>query len=209
VKSAMCAVAAVLLTAGAVDAKITAEFVLVEASAQTVDANADPFPVDKYELQVTSDNSNPITVIGQDATNGLKLVANAVPFVNNPNGNETWKSTTDFAVQFNFLLPGTWFVTPQAPPDIKVDAVDDANELSVTSFGVTSGAIIPADASDHPIAVISVPVGTPLNISNWGNDVAAISGSLGQVDTITYIPEPASVALLGLGGLTLLRRRRA
>jgi hypothetical protein len=31
---------------------------------------------------------------------------------------------------------------------------------------------------------------------------------VGSFDNLSYVPEPASLALLGLGGLAVLRRRR-
>jgi hypothetical protein len=41
----------------------------------------------------------------------------------------------------------------------------------------------------------------------YGSDYNAAEGDLGDL-TIYTVPEPATVALLGLGGLLLLRRRR-
>lgn len=204
-KSAMCAVAAVLLTAGAVDAKITAEFVQTQANV-TSEASGQ---IDVYELQVTGNNADPITGIGKNVSDQLKIVGTLLNDTTTLGGDleKTFKDNTGLTV-FNNPVADTFFVTPQAPPAVLPVSVDTNSELSGI-FGVVSGAIIPPNPVDYAIAVISVPVGTPLNISNWGNDVPAISGSLEQVDTITYIPEPASVALLGLGGLALLRRRRA
>jgi len=52
--------------------------------------------------------------------------------------------------------------------------------------------------------LFSVPAGTPVGLDTFVSG----GGTTGSVLTpITVIPEPASIALLGLGGLALLRRK--
>jgi hypothetical protein len=59
-------------------------------------------------------------------------------------------------------------------------------------------------------ARVANPLGRPIvatAATEWGNgvDVAALGGSI----TVMQIPEPMTMSLLGLGGLALIRRRRA
>ena len=197
------AVLAILAMAGAANAAIEAEFVKTQTNVASFGAGN----IDVWELKINSDNPLNIDTLGQDATNGLKLVG--TNFLNNALLGKTW-SNIPALTNIGSLVEDSFIVSPdQAPPAVVVGAVDTANELSVTAYGVVGGAAIPALASEYTLALISVPTGTPdLGAANWAQDVVAISGG-NAVDTIIYVPEPATMALLGLGGLAVLRRRRA
>ncbi len=64
------------------------------------------------------------------------------------------------------------------------------------SLAFTGLALTGVDVSSGPIANMAIP---------W---VADFASNGGQGGNITFIPAPASLALLGLGGLVALRRRR-
>jgi hypothetical protein len=93
----------------------------------------------------------------------------------------------------------------------------DANTASVEFQDVSETGPVTFIGATTTLAFLGSPTFTPnflgVRISNTGvqGGNGGGNGELapgGIVDNVSYIPEPASMALLGLGGLMMLRRRR-
>ncbi len=74
--------------------------------------------------------------------------------------------------------------------------LDDEENTAIASDALP----LALDLADFELAVIALSFADPVNPS----DFRAVGVEL---DTLTFIPEPATAALLGLGGLVVLRRR--
>ncbi|MEX2671051.1 MAG: PEP-CTERM sorting domain-containing protein [Phycisphaeraceae bacterium] len=76
------------------------------------------------------------------------------------------------------------------------------------------GSEVPLNAAGGFDTVINPDTGLRIGASNNGDNVVRgfdgiiRSASISEFQEVTVIPEPASMALLGIGGLALLRRRR-
>ena len=108
--------------------------------------------------------------------------------------------------------------------DDDLNSIDNSLELSVTSNGVTSSQFIsiPAnnsltnDADEPPTFVDFVDFGgvdfTAVDALELAFDFASNPGTdfaLAGIEAVNAIPEPGSLAVLSLGSLVLLRRRRS
>lgn len=101
---------------------------------------------------------------------------------------------------------GTGVVTfvGAAPGALLGAPVNSADPFSPFTFtnGGTAGGLVLELFSQNTSTFVLPPFGNPINMMN-------ANGSLGPLTfEIVYVPAPASAALLGLGGLAAIRRRR-
>ena len=76
----------------------------------------------------------------------------------------------------------------------------DADTLTVAYTDLAGGGI---SGVAGPYAIPS-----DLDIEMWGGHSNSANGNIGNFALMPFVPEPSSLSLLGLGGLTMLRRRR-
>ncbi len=124
------------------------------------------------------------------------------PIYDFPGSADPLLANTPFAAAPNSL---TLFTT--LPGDANLDlTVEDADlSLLLTNFGMTGASWIDGDftgdrrVNDDDLSLL---------LTNFGNAVTIGQQPVLGVSTLSTIPEPATLAILSVGGLLLARRRR-
>jgi hypothetical protein len=160
-----------------------------------------------------------------ELASGSTITAFGVEIINNTGGTltgvnlagfrEQWRSSTSSSgtpntLTFGYAVSGGSATSTNYLTDATLTgfaSLDLVGEAPVASNGATDGNTLRAAVSGS--LPVSIPNGGSLfirwtDVNDQGNDAA-----LGLDDlTITPVPEPASLALLVLGGVAALRRRR-
>ncbi len=103
------------------------------------------------------------------------------------------------------LDPGQGWV--EYDPDPLREPVHDViiDEVGYDWSGLDGGSYLPHQFSPtHQYMLTYVGAGVPIELRIYDTQYSDNSGSL----TVTIVPEPATISVLALGGLTLLRRSR-
>ena len=126
-------------------------------------------------------------------------------------------STTGFVSSYFALI------APASLPDgsLGTPIADLTGETLFSVIQTYSDATLGDGYAMTPATMGNIPAGTwytmtytqnlanyPVVITLYGDDGTGAPDAGNEIDMVTVIPEPATIALLGLGGLLLRRRRR-
>lgn len=196
---------AILAIAGAANAGVTGEFYVIEENVNSASGTSG-IVIDVWGFKVQNNSGHAITNLGLNESENIEFTG---PFLQDGGKFNSSLPLEDHAfagfgtIALDAKVADTFFVGESLQV---VFGFEDSSSLSADSIGMIPYWI--ADGSTETIAVFSVADGTVLGADNFVR-ATAVAGSE-EVGAVTYVPEPATMAVLGLGGVAaLIRRRRA
>jgi len=199
--------------AGVANAEVLGQFVF-QGTQTGIDATATEFTFDTYTFDVTNNTSRSIDTFGIDATDNISFTGNFLQA-----GGATDRPVPAllpdplaglFGLPGDALQDDTFFIADDeggAGTKVVLGIIDSATELTASAVASTGNIIAPGET--RSIAFFSVEPGTVPTGGFGAPAIGLVNGQRQILARIEEIPEPSSLALLGLGGFALIRRRRA
>ncbi len=132
-------------------------------------------------------------------------------------GNDNPTGIELFDAGGNFLGPLSIVVAGSMVWDAGTELNDEMEAAFINQTGAGNGTVTNDGVAPHPgfIGSLGNPGGTPIILGGTTAAGTLVDSTLGdftqpghQIALISIVPEPATVALVGVGGLILARRRR-
>jgi hypothetical protein len=137
-------------------------------------------------------------------------------------GVDLWSKTSGVPKwRYNVYNNNGWFILGDSNGHIGMDFDIPASEVSMDLMAMSSAQFWVFDENDSPISGVTSIV---LGFNVWKNKTiiaptgrlisrievqGTVSNAVLAMDNLTFVPEPATLSFLALGGLVLRRRRRA
>jgi len=198
--------------AGVAKAAVLGEFVFqgTQTGVNFDGASFTPFTFDTYTFDVTNNTTDrTIDTFGLDASDNIAFFGNFLQTGGQLDRTAPALAPDPFAAFAgapDALEDDTFFIADDeggSGAKIILGTTDSASELSASVVASTGFSVGPGETKS--IAFFSVEPGT----TPTGGFGAWAIGNGQFISRIEVIPEPSSLALLGLGGFALIRRRRA
>lgn len=225
----ICRAAVAVLATGFAGAYVAAAPIVMDIGASTGNSNSLTGTTTagsiSYNSVWTGSVANLVQTDGTATTVGFDWVDfSAIAYINTIDTG-TYPITGAVAATFPISTAATWWGAPAGPMTFKFTGLNPATQYnftlyaghplgtessfySMTGANTVSGSIVSGNNLSNLLAINGVTPTAGGEISVAASDPSGNGFAINAVQLEAVVPEPASLGLLGLAGLTMMRRRK-